>query len=134
MTKKQLANMLHGRQYREEISRDEEQSAKENGLVVVFGASDDLMEFRGAIYDEVDCFEGGKAHVDESGLFESMCDSYDCPYLEKERAKCKSITAIWRNDNPNWMYKTDIPHETFCVYEDADPYCVGIVFEMRDLK
>lgn len=43
-----------------ELTRDEEELARENNLVVVFGYSDDCAEFRGAIADEVDCFDGGR--------------------------------------------------------------------------
>lgn len=59
MTAAELAALLNGREYRKEMSRDEEQVAKAAGLVVVFGASDDLMELRGAISDEVGCYDGG---------------------------------------------------------------------------
>ena len=38
---------------------EEERLAKENGLVVVFGYSDDNIELRGAINNEAGCFDGG---------------------------------------------------------------------------
>ena len=64
MTKEQFAEMLNGKQYRSEMTSDDGELAKDNGLVVVFGASDDLMEFRGAIDDEIDCYVGGTAYLD----------------------------------------------------------------------
>ena len=27
-----------------------------------------------------------------------------------------------------WVYRTDIPHVTFMMYEDGEPCCRGIVF------
>ena len=27
-----------------------------------------------------------------------------------------------------WVYRTNIPHTTFTMYEDKDPSCRGIVF------
>ena len=42
MTAKELAELLNGREYGNEITSDEEKLAKESGLVVVFGYSDDM--------------------------------------------------------------------------------------------
>ncbi len=47
------AAKLDGKQYGDEGSSTLFAEMKEHGLVAVFGASDDLMEFRGAVYDEV---------------------------------------------------------------------------------
>ena len=44
--------MLNGRSYRNEITSSEEKLAKENNLVVVYGASDDLVELAGAMSEE----------------------------------------------------------------------------------
>lgn len=56
-----FAELLDGREYLSEITKDEEQQAKELGFVVVFGQSDGLMELRGAIYDEACCYGGGES-------------------------------------------------------------------------
>ena len=48
-------------EYRYELTKEQEKEAKELGLVVVFGASDDLMEFRGALDEEFGCPDGGRA-------------------------------------------------------------------------
>jgi hypothetical protein len=63
MDAKALAALLTGREYRQEITRAEEADAKAAGLVVAFGASDDLLEFRGAIDDEVGCYDGPEAPI-----------------------------------------------------------------------
>lgn len=50
MTLKEFANTLNGRDYgRSMFSKEEIKIAKENGFVIVTGASDDLMEFQGVI-------------------------------------------------------------------------------------
>jgi hypothetical protein len=139
MTKEELAAMLDGREYRNEISKQEEEAAKESGLVVVFGASDDLMEFRGAIYDEDDCYEGGTAHMDENGLLENECDNVDCPHFDKLKEKAKKIKALWFAEETktgyiSWTYETDIPHSTFKIMEGKEIYCIGIVFNINNLK
>lgn len=98
-------------QYRNELSLMTAAIAKGNGLVVVFGASDDLCEIRGAEDDEIDCFGGGEATI--AGT---------------------KIKINWCKDGYSWTYDTDIPHECFDVYEDGEKYCRGIVFSISDVK
>lgn len=136
MTAKELASMLNGREYGKEITKEEISVAKESGLVVVFGASDDLMEFRGAIDDEVDCFEGGIAYVNENGILKAPmnCDECKkCEYVNDKRDACNTISAIWCDGEFSWTYHTEIPHETFEIMDDGEKYCRGIVFCLSDL-
>ncbi len=45
-----------------------------------------------------------------------------------------SLKAVWDDTgNPCWTYETDIPHETFEIYEDGELFCIGIVFSTKDL-
>ena len=81
------------------------------------------MEFRGAIDDEADCYNGGTAWIHLDKLI-------DGPNF----VGTKQIDAIWCKDNIPWQYETDIPHETFDVLEDGEIYCKGIVFRIEDLK
>ncbi len=127
-----FANKLNGREYGQEIFGIEKQLAKELGFVVVFGASDDIAEFEGAFYDEASCYDGGKIYLEENGLFEG-CDC-DCKYSQTAREKCKVITAVWGKDGYSWQYETDLPHETFDIFEDGEKYCKGIVFDIKSLK
>ena len=52
MILKEWAEKLNGREYCEELTREEEAQLKAEGYVAAFGASDDLLEFRGAIHNE----------------------------------------------------------------------------------
>ena len=131
MELKQFAEMLNGKEYGyPQFTQEEIQIAKDNGFVIVYGASDDLMEFEGTIYDERGCFDGGKVYVCETGC------------VEYGNSETKCIEAVWcskdtTDENGNviiWTYKTDIPHETFMIYEDSKSYCRGIVFEIDALK
>lgn len=134
MNTKELAQLLHGREYTEEITEEEEKQAKENNLVVVFGASDDLIEFFGAINDEIGCYNGGKVFLDEYGIIQNLCEEDDCPYFKEVLETSKLIEAVWCGDDDySWSYETDIPHETFDVMEYDEEYCRGIVFNMNDL-
>lgn len=138
MTAKELAAMLNGREYGGEIYPDEEQGAKAAGLVVVYGYSDDNVEFCGTIRDEVGAYEGTTIYVNKDGvLYEPSCNCADiaCPYLKTAGEKAKTIKAVWHDEEgPSWTFETDIPHETFTIMEDGEPFCVGIVFSMEHLE
>lgn len=115
----------------QELSEDEEREAKAKGLVVVFGYSDDCVEFRGAIHDE-DCIgtikltEKGKIlTIDEEEALESLKESG----LDLD-VGIRTIEARFDNFH---NYTTDIPHATFDVREDGELFCKGIVFSISDL-
>ena len=141
ITKEQLAELLNGNEYGNEITHEQEQQAKESGLVVVFGYSDDNVEFRGAINDEIGCYEGGEIKFTKEG---KEIDEDDMEILEKYNVvpPLNSIEVIWdtyydrgEGDEPcSWKYQTGIPHETFRIMEDGSLYCVGIVFSIEDLN
>ena len=131
MTAKELSAMLNGREYGNEISKAEEELAKENGLVVVFGCSDDLMELCGAIYDEADVYDGGTVMLEKDGIVTRENECRHCKYFKA--AKTTEIKALWYKNGVSWTYETDIPHETFNIYEDGELFCVGIVFSINDL-
>lgn len=148
ITKEEFAQRLTGREYTDEISRAEEAEAKASGLLVVFGASDDLMEFRGALRDEANAYEGATARISkeaklhpddldeheeflkEHGLYDAFMARFGneikaawCPHKEDPAApKC------------SWLITTELPHATFDVMEDGDLYCRGIVINTKDLK
>lgn len=137
MTKEKLAARLNGREYGSEITRDEEKSAKKSGLVVVFGASDDLMEFRGAIYDEVDAYDGATVRLAGGKLFpKHSCNCAHCGYTAVS-ATAKPIKACWCDDETKqdftWTFRTEIPHATFEILEDGEQYCRGIVFNVSEV-
>lgn len=141
LTKEELAARLNGREYREEMTTAEEVEAKESGLVVVFGASDDLIEFRGAICDEDGAGSEGSTLLSQAGLLgdhDDNCSCAWCGWLAAAKA-CAEIYCIWNTDNYSWQYNTTIPHATFDILEDTGPgkppekYCRGIVFELASL-
>lgn len=138
MTKEELAAQLDGIQYpaHRAITKDQIAAAKAAGLVIVFGASDDLMEFEGAIRDEFGCYNGGTALVDADGLLpdrESIEDDDKLRAFFQREPLAKKIKAVWDTDGFSWIYETDIPHATFDVWEGEDGYCKGIVFAISDL-
>lgn len=126
LTHDDFAKKLNGREYGNEITKEEIKEAKENGLVVVYGASDDLMEFAGAIDEEVSCDTGGYFRVTSKKL-----------KVKKGDVTSKNkIYADWdnRQKGASWCYDTEIHHSTFNIYEDGELYCIGIVFSIHDLQ
>lgn len=136
MTKEQFAEILKGRQYRDEISREESLLAKQHGLVVCFGASDDLLEFRGAIYDEIGAWDGTRAYINKSGC---LIDDDDMHVLRNHNpvTKFTHVDAAWCPDGEfkgySWLITANIPCASFNIMEDEKPYCRGIVFDVKDL-
>lgn len=135
MTAKELAEMLDRREVGAEITRDEARRAADAGLVVVHGFSDDNVELRGVIDEEVGAYEGGIVYLTRSGILpEPDCGRDDCPYFAAARKGTKTIKAVWHDEGgPCWTFETDIPHETFTVMEDGELFCVGIVFSVEHL-
>lgn len=121
MTPSEAAEALNGNQYREEGSRELFEEMKQNRLVAVFGASDDIMEFRGAINDEIGAWDGTTVWVTKEGHI----------YTEMAYAHGYQIDALWcAEEDISWTYKTLIPHKSFLIMEDDDVYCRGIVFSL----
>lgn len=136
-TMKEFAEMLSNRSIGEEICKDEKRRAADLGLVVVYGYSDDNVELRGAIDEEVGAYDGTTIRLTKTGVLQGpACDSAEnceCPYFAAAKNAAKTIEAMWGAGGVSWTFKTDIPHETFNIYEDGELFCVGIVFSMEDL-
>ena len=128
MTIKEFAEILNNREYdNPQFTKAEIKVAKDNGFVIVYGASDDLMEFEGAICDEGGCFDGGEVYFNKNGVTEEGENVIESLWCDSE--------AVDENENMiTWSYKTDIPHETFMIYQYGEPYCRGIVFSIDDVN
>ena len=134
MNKELLAKMIDGAEYPFQLSRKAEEIAKEFGLVIVVGYSDDGVALMGAIRDEVSAWEGTEVLFTESGLYKPQCEDEDCPHEDGIKNGCRSIHALWcQEEGYSWTYQTDIPHSSFDVLEDGGKYCRGIVFNIADL-
>lgn len=137
MTKEELAAQLTGLEYPTRIPGSLIVAAQSAGLVILCGASDDLMEFYGTRREEIGCYDGGTAFVDAAGVLPDRdCldgDEEIAEYVQRLKS-AKAIEALWcKEDGCSWTYKTDIPHATFEVVEDGQPYCRGIVFALAEL-
>lgn len=129
---KEFAEMLNGRNYGSELSPADIKEAKELGFVIVYSAYDasmNLMRLDGAINYELGYYGGGTAYFDENGVFKN-----ESVYSYEELKRYRAITINWGKGEYVWSYDTDIPHETFCIYENGHKYCDGIVFDIKSLN
>lgn len=145
MTKEQLAALLNGRQYRSEITDEEAAAAKAAGLLVIFGASDDLVEFRGFISDEIGAYNGTTFRLCPEGLLpewpntsdEGWDESEAEDYFRRKALGFVDIEALWDEGGYSWVISppSTLPHATFVIKEEGEPdFCRGIVIDMADLK
>lgn len=128
MDKNSIADILNGREYRDEIPKNLYNDPVFKNFVVVFGYSDDAMSVSGLFDDEFGCFDGGTAYFENNGFLHADDES------EVELNHYKSVKAIWAKDAYSWVYETDMTHATFDIMEDGDKFCRGIVFDASELK
>lgn len=135
----ELAQLLNNHPYGEKIPLELLNAARENNLVIVYGASDDLIEFDGAITDEGGCYNGGHIEFDKDGIVPSKddidtCDYDNCIEHYLRTQKCWSIEAVWCSpDQPAWTYIFDHGSSPFVIMEGSEAYCIGLVFSVEDL-
>lgn len=148
ITAKELAARLNGREYGSEVNAQDNIDAKESGLIVVYGYSDDNVEIEGAIREEIGAYEGTTFVLAESGPLSAnlqseirnMDDMPEDAFLREVAAKItghqhgKKVKAIWSEGDYAWQFETDIPHQTFDIMDDGDKFCRGMVISLNDLK
>lgn len=142
-----LAERLDGREYQETIDKEIRTYAKENGLLIVHGASDDLIEFDGAFTDEAGAGDGSKVYITANGV--AMEPDCDCEYAKKwykDQIKTACKIVVHQGDHPGlpgidgkdiyWHYDIELDtssFETFKIMEDGGVYCIGLVIDANQL-
>ena len=148
MNLKEWAEKLNGCEYGDELSDEDKELLEKDGIVAVFGYSDDNIELEGAMYDELPAYADtiyywtGNGFVSNDRINEFL-DYIDDEYREfypllkplfennTERSYIRSIPG----KDCQFVYETNIPNvEWFDVMEDDDLYCKGFVFKKDDLK
>jgi len=133
MTKEELAAKLNGREYRQEITKEEALEAKEGSLLVAFGYSDDGLEFHGAVNDDFSAYNGTTIALRGDGTVPSnKCEDSECPYFLAEVAACPNwIKAEWDKDGYSWVMTSNLPFAAFDIMEDGKKFCRGIVIDVK---
>ena len=129
---KEVASKINGRQYRNELTQEIIKELKDNGLVAVFGASDDLCEFEGVYSDEKSAWDGTTHYFNGKRFINPTDDEEECSELTEA---CFFIEQIWCPDNKkSWGFRTNIPNaEKFIIMEDDEEYGEGLIFKLTDL-
>lgn len=136
MTAAELAKKLHGTGYPLSLSPELLNEAKKFGLVIVTGASDDIMSINGALSGEGDVYDGGKVFVHREAVLEDPDNLETDEELEdyySKKPEAKAIDAFWYRGDYKWSYDTEIPHETFELIKNDEKCCLGIVFSVNDI-
>lgn len=138
VTKEQLAAELDGMEYPGDLTQEQQSIANASGLMVLFGASDDLVEIYGVVRDEMGAGDDTMILLDDKGFVSQFRDDAwtdaDMEDWFSRRRKAKKVTARWGQNGYSWTYETDLSHATFGIMEDGDPYCKGLVIDAADLR
>lgn len=128
---KYYAKKMNNCQYHEEYDLVLSDEMKKDNIVVVHGASDDIMCFGGAICDEA----YGKTYFTSKGVHQVRCEDEDCPH---EKALIKTlkyfIEPIFCQEGFTFKAIVNLPrYESFVVLEDDELYGTGYVFSLDSL-
>ena len=147
ITKEQLAGMLNNVEVGNEDNRKIWDLAYKNGLVICFGYSDDNLELRGAIDDEIGAYDGGEAYLyfdknnepcaisNSDERYEDLAQALLRLGLEFNILKHKVIAEWCPKDlETSWRITATVPYASFNVYEDGDLFCVGCVIDVNYIK
>ena len=119
--------MCDGESYREFPTRDIRQFAKENNLVIIYGASDDLCEVDGALWEEFG--------VGENTDFKEWDDEL---YSDKQVEVMEFLKKIglkqnwYPEDDITWKMSVDEyqEHENFTL-TDGDERNIGVIVPLK---
>jgi hypothetical protein len=141
MNVKEWAEKLNGCEYRQEVTRNDCDQLKSDGVIIACGASDDLLDFSGALYDEIGAWDGVEVRISsrEKGsafIFDENENRYTAEFNKSQIKNMQTIKAIWspKDIEASWKIETKIPHETFDIMEDGELYCRGIAFHVDSIK
>lgn len=129
-----IAEALDGMTYDELVKGNILSIAKDaqnHGCVIIYGMSDDNLEFTGAINDEVGAYEGTKAYIRNGKLLTPRCEECeDCDSYIDQRNLAIEITALWDHMGYSWFIISSCPSTPFVIYKFGETFCRGIVIEV----
>lgn len=131
LTKEALATRINGREYLEETTREDLSAAKAAGLVIAYGASDDLLEVSGAWNDEFGAWEGTEIEFTDGLLVPTDEEFKTMSKFGVHLPAVHWLKAEWcPEDEPglSWRITCSLPSAPFMIYEDGEPFCRGVVF------
>ena len=148
LTAQEVAEKMNDCVYKNEDMFTDSKLAEAN-LVVVYGASDDLIEFRGAIVEEIDAYQGAivylysvkdKWRLITGDQIEELEDT-ESPLLDLipiEDIKAHYINGLFCPKGfSGWLIEAKLPNGMasypFSVLQDGDVTGRGLVIDMNTL-
>lgn len=146
LTKEKLAEMLDGRDLTHEYDSPTWREAYDNNLVVLFGHSDDLIEVRGAVHDEIYSYGDENLALVLAG--EKIDDEEDVTNMDipavlplsdeyNQSNNPRLITVRYgseENTQADWEFDTVMPHATFMLNLNGRKFfCKGIVIDLDEI-
>lgn len=135
LTKEDIAEIINGRQYRDEIPEELKDHKDFKKFMICYFASDDLFETDGFNREEIGMYGGGDAHFNHGGLF------LDFDELLAEEVIINSDwflkVSVQDADNVDggfYKFTSDVNNVPFFIMEDGEKYCRGLVFDASILK
>jgi len=141
----EIAERLDGVRY-PDIPRDVIEAARQKGVVILHGMSDDYVVLSGAFSDEAygnfrltrkGLLTGLGATLDSATDYNSVHGDEDLRPLEMVQAWKRNFdaSAVIRSDygETGWVLGTDVPHSTFRIMDDDDLHSLGLVIAVEEL-
>lgn len=137
---REIAALLHGRRYGEELTPLEEYDIAKENMLVCFASSDDIAEFRGVISDEFGAYSG--RNFSFTSDLKSIQDHPDrVSLIEMGWAPPKKLIEIKYEWCPNdlecsWRITSDFKADKcqFDIMNRDKLYCRGLVIDLFSLK
>ena len=130
--RRELAIALDGAKYGFKLTPREQELTESNGFIVITGESDDLIEIEGACSDEIGAYYPKTFYLLPNG------SPVNTDELDEESAAriCHGLPSVRGeySDGGVWRFSTELPHETFRVYDDESLFCVGLIISLDDIK
>lgn len=132
---KEWADRLNGRQYLNEISKEEEEQAKADNVLICFAASDDNIELRGAIDDEIGAWGGVDIFVFETKAVIKEQYADDIEVFKRygiHPVPDYKIFATWQPEGvpASWLIRCGGGCH-FDIYDGEELFCRGVVIQLR---
>lgn len=137
MTKEELAERL---QKQQGINHCDREVAKDMGLIIISGYSDDSVDIDGFISNELTIYSNENFFITDKKVFIDQYFSDVLDQFEEEdeiRAflDAKDRKQIFNGEftDKGWLFVTELPHAKFTINnEDDEDHC--LVLDHKDLK
>lgn len=151
MTKEELAAKINGRTLSRLMSKQEQEEAREAGLVVVYGKNDDTVVFDGALWgQDINVLGGDYFIISKPAEFipvQCNCCKYDTQmYIKSDCVEPMSVGSS-PIDHPNlffadgyptskyylWAISTNLPSAMFKIERSGRMFGIGVVVSLEDI-